>query len=77
MLRLARADIGILSPRVEIMTWPTLLVKAQEDLFARLVLGRDVLPGQTLDAVVPAPGQGVKKTFGSLGFMPFRGAEVA
>lgn len=77
MLDLARARVGVLASRVQVVAGAALLIEAENDLLARLVLGRDVVGGEGLDAVLAAPGQGLEETLLGVLEGPFGGAEVA
>lgn len=46
VLRLAGADVRVLPSGVQVVAGPSFVVVAKQDLLARLVLGRDVVPGE-------------------------------
>ncbi len=77
MLHLPLAAFGVLFPRVEIQTRARRDVVAQDDLFARFVLGRYVAGRVRGEAVFAAPGEGREESAGCVGRVPFRGAQVA
>ena len=70
VLHLPRARVRVLPARVQVVAHPPLLVVAQDDLLARLVLGRDVVRRQALDAVLAPPGQRLEQPFLGLLWLP-------
>lgn len=57
MMDLSSTSIRVLPPGIQILTRTALLIEPQYDLLARLLLGRDVLGREVVDAVLPTPRQ--------------------
>lgn len=57
VMDLPRAGVRVLAARVEVLARPPLAIKAQDDLLARLLLGRDVVGCEVVDAVLAPPRQ--------------------
>lgn len=74
---LARGGVGVLAVGVEVLAGPAVDVEADNHLLARLLLGRDVLRGEALEAVLAAPGEGREETLGGVVDAPASGAQVA
>lgn len=74
---LARAGVGVLPPRVEVLARPGLLVEPDNDLLARLLLRRDVVGREGVEAVLAPPGERVAQPLLRLAHRPVGRAEVA
>lgn len=55
MVDLAVGDFGVLFSRVEVKAGPSVVVVAEDDLFAGFVFGRDVVEGEVVCAVLSSP----------------------
>ena len=77
MLDLLFLPLRILLMRIQIQTRPPFIIIPQQDLFSRLVFGRDVFCGVGFDAVFAAPEERGLDALGGERFGPFGGAEVA
>ncbi len=76
VVNLARARIRVLSPRVEVLARPALLVEADNDLLARLLLRRNVLWRELVEAVFAAPRQRSLDSLGGVVDVPLGRAQV-
>lgn len=76
MLDLARRGLGVLAAGVQVVADATLLVVAQDDLLAGLVLGRDMIRCQLVDAILSPPCERAENALLSFLLVPFSCAQV-
>lgn len=77
VMDLPRATVRVLAARVEILARPPLAIEAQDDLLARLLLGRDVLGREVVDAVLAPPRQRRQQPLGRVVDRPLGRPQVA
>lgn len=76
-MHLSRALLSILSPGVQVNTWPRVVVETQCVHLSCLKLRRDIVSGVLANTVLPTPGQRALHTLLCVGDVPLCGAEVA
>ena len=74
---LAVGHLGVLLARAKEQAWPRLVVVTENDLLSALVLGRDVVVGEGVGAVLSTPAKRRLQTTQGIGSLPLGSAQVA
>jgi hypothetical protein len=74
---LAVAVLCVLLARVKVQTGTSIDVVAHDNLFTRLILGRNIISGEGVSAILASPGQSSLQALEGTGNIPLGSAEVA